>query len=872
MRFLTWLILPLLLASVLAGAEEAPLNRPVPLAPALTSPSPSERPRAQLAAQAALESGLPSIAINLYRQLLVAPVSVMERRELTLKLVTALLDAGRITAADEALRTLPAPNGTPWNLRAGLVNAQLGRIAEAKTNLAVAQRDRGNLPPEDQGWLSYLQGLIADREGNPSANFYQQAINAAVSRAQRTRFELALYQSRLSQTGTSSQLDLDELRDRAQDVRVQPGLRAVFTQQIAIILANDGKTDEAIGELQRLLPAIAPTDQANIDNVRLTLGLIAGTNRDSGRAALAELLNSGDDAGKQRIALRLLLQVQDNPDIRRQLDALIGRSEPHRILEDLLLARAQIALRTGSEAGFRQAEDDANRLLDQFPASVLRAPALSLLASAAWEQKFFSLSANYAAQARDTEGVSRETAARLTLLEAEADYRAGNFRSAADAYAVVLGNLPPGVPAGELFFQRVESEIAATRFEDPEVAGQPGRLLDQLAQDPAFDRVNRWRAEWNLALRLRAADRTDLASERVNRLLAAPIPAGTDLPVNLRARLGWLQALLSLENNQPEETIRRADALVSSLSGVTADLEREIRSTTILLKARAQLELAREADALATLQNLRQAFPQSDAAVYSYLIEADAYRAAGRITDAQNLLLQMQGTYPSSPYAPLALYQAAELDEDRGEFAAANNKLNELVDRYPTSEFAFPAQFHQGELLMTLDSYPAAQLVFERLINSYPSHPGIATAELVLADVLSGQSADDPIYVERAIDIYERLRDLPDAAVDLRIEAGYKLGQLYRQEGRYEQAAEIWWQDVVTEFLGRDPPIALGEKGPYWMGRTLLELADLFWDEGQTSEAVNAWLLLLDRNLPGASEAQAKLDATTVPSPRTPAP
>ena len=93
------------------------------------------------------------------------------------------------------------------------------------------------------------------------------------------------------------------------------------------------------------------------------------------------------------------------------------------------------------------------------------------------------------------------------MLEAEAWFRAGSagdagdFRSAADAYAAALRERPAGLRAGDLMFQRVLSEIKAGAVE----AAQP--LLDELGRDPGLDLANRWRAEGTLARALQGQAR-----------------------------------------------------------------------------------------------------------------------------------------------------------------------------------------------------------------------------------------------------------------------------------------------------------------------------------------------------------------------------
>ena len=114
---------------------------------------------------------------------------------------------------------------------------------------------------------------------------------------------------------------------------------------------------------------------------------------------------------------------------------------------------------------------------------------------------------------------------------------------------------------------------------------------------------------------------------------------------------------------------------------------------------------------------------------------------------------------------------------------------------------------------------------------------------------------------------FEDLCDRVDAKADVRVEAGFNLGYIYKRRGRLEQAAQVWWRDVVSAFLlNPDNAGELHEKGRYWMARTLLELGAVFQQEGKLDQAGDAWKLILKTGLPFAAVAKANLAAITPPA------
>jgi tetratricopeptide (TPR) repeat protein len=544
----------------------------------------------------------------------------------------------------------------------------------------------------------------------------------------------------------------------------------------------------------------------------------------------------------------------------RRIDELIARPGAHPILESLLLHRAEYFL---AARNLEEASGTARSLLDRFPGSPLRMHALGVLTNAAWYGGRYLTAADYAKQTRDStaEGPLR---ARLGVLVAEAWYRARNYRNAADAYAAALRSPPPDVAPGLLMFQRVQAEIdAGDNLEAAE------SLLNELSRDPAFDLERRWEAEWNLALALQAAGRHRPAYERCTRLLAAGAPAS--LPAPLRARMAWLQARLALDSGLPSEALSLANALFSSAPSLPAPLAPEIASLAGLIVAQAEFALGRQTDALASLARLRSSYPKTDAAVYSIITEADYYVSQERVADAQASLRALADAYSETPYAPYALYRAALLAEQRGQdsnFREANSLIEQLVERYPLSPLVFYARLRQGALLTRLNDFAPAEQTYEALVNQFPRHADILSARLALADCHSAQMGADPAHADRALELYEGLVAHPGASPDMRIEAGYKWGLSYSRRNEPQRAIEVWWRDVVGEFLAKPAQSArLGSTGRYWMARTLFELSELEARQGRTDESRRALQLIVDT---AATAAYSELARARLAPPSSP--
>jgi tetratricopeptide (TPR) repeat protein len=655
-----------------------------------------------------------------------------------------------------------------------------------------------------------------------------------------------------------------------------------FAREYAIALNALGRKAQAIEVLQGELKGLPSAERSETDHFRLLLGLIAGAGAGVGRHELFELLSSGSDPDRQRIALQLLVRSSQSGALRvelgERLDRLIAEPRQHPILESLLLCRAQLSLGEAhlglNEAAslYARAEDDAHTLLDRFPGSPLKAQAYSVLAGSAWEQHRYRTAADYAAKA-GAELPPGPVRAEFSVLVAESWFRAGDYRSAADAYAAALRARPEGVRPAILMFQWVQSEIEAGAI--PEAV----RVMGELTRDPAFNAEERWEAEWNLARSLELRGETAVAYDRVSRLLAEP-GAGALRP-DLRARMAWLQARLSFDAKKPEETLRLVDSLADLTVGLPAGLATDIASTGALLRAQAQFELGRDAAAEDTLGKLRSDFPRSESTVYSYIVQANRFAQQDKVTDAQRLLTKLADEFPDdTTYAPYALYQAALQAERLGtekNLKEAYRLLESLVTnpRYASSELIFPARMREGDLLRELNQFPQAQQVYELLVNNpayasdRPIDPDVVLAQLALAECHEAQSAENSSHADSATRIFEDLTERVDASADVRVEAGYNLGKVISRTDP-ARAQAVWWNDVVNAFLVKPGGAeGLGPKGRWWVARTLLDAGILYERQGRIDDAKRAWQLWIDSGLPDAQSARDRLARFHLPAAKT---
>lgn len=362
---------------------------------------------------------------------------------------------------------------------------------------------------------------------------------------------------------------------------------------------------------------------------------------------------------------------------------------------------------------------------------------------------------------------------------------------------------------------------------------------------------------------LQVAGRAEAALGRVERVLASPAEG---VPAELRIRLRWLQADLSYDLDRHEAALALADGLLAELATATqleVGLRNQVAANTLLLKGQTLLMLGREPEGTRVLEQLRAEHPGTAAATFSFIVQAGRLSRQGQLVEAQRLLTDLADIAKGSEYATLALYEAALNAERQGlerNLLEAHNLLERIKREYPNDELRFYAMLKQGDLLRQLNDFAAARQVYEEILINYAQHPDILLAQLALADTLFALGPNSIANYESAAALFERLRDLPTAPVDLRAEAGFKWGYAIARRGAPERAAPVLWSVVDAFLLNPESAAELGAKGRYWISRALLVLGQLHEDAGRLDEARRAYTVIVERQLGGMAQAQAKLD------------
>lgn len=803
------------------------------------------------AADQALEAGLPSVAADLYREALARGGG----GDLARRLTTAYLATGNADEAEKLLSAHPSPE-LWWRLDMAVALLMQGRTPEARPFLN-APIDEASLDPVSQHWLHLALGMLKADSGDArgASEEYAKAVQNAPEYVS-SRVELVTLRDELSR-GTPTPDSIAALR---QKVQANLGQRQGFeaARLLAIALSRSDRQMEALTLIDEQLRYMGVDEGGMREQMLLLMAQLAGPETQRGRGALQQILmdpTSDRRAMMNAVALLYSAEAAAGPDaFRSVLDAVISSFPAHPLMDELLLLRADLALKA---ARYDDAAADAQKIIDVFPASTLRHAALRTLAYIAFVRApaQYRTAASHLAQLRGElpDGAER---AETGVLIGDCFFLNGDYANAAAAYTDAFDEAVPD--KGLVFYQMALSLIRAGRTDEARAA------LDAAGKDPSIDAMRRWKSEWNLIHAMRAAGSHADAFQRLGALLA---PGAADQPpAALRLRLMWLQAQLSLEAGQPALTPGMCQTILDALAADKSpelgdDQKTEIASQTLLLKAQAHLALGADADADGAFNALRTSYPGSIAAQNSYLVQARSLAQKERLVEAQGFLLTLADRYPESALAPVALWEAALCAEQRGleaTYREALSLLDRLVGSYPDSDLVFYARLKQGDVLRKLNDFGTSLLAYEDVINRFPSHPDLHLAQMDRADCIIALSATNPVRRADGIAVYERLMERQDLPEDFHAEASFKWAYNIDKQGDSARAIDAYWA-LLSRHVSNAASSALSARGRYWVSRAAVELGQLLEASGRFDEARRVYNLMLTTNLPGRALAQARL-------------
>lgn len=820
-------------------------------------------------ASRALKSGLYELAERYAQDAWDAsdPSEVDRRLALKLIQVDAKLGQGEPERAEEILdqeqwRGRFAEKRRLRRVAIALANETLETLSRLLDGFDAARLDLG-----EKSWLQLANGWLTLQTGDAegAVEQFDAAVQDAAAESPALAARIAYLAYRYRAEAEDETVSIEELRRAYEASRgLEAGFR--YAQLLAVALFDEERNEEAmevVNEALRELPEVYSNFK---DEYLLLQLLLSGADSDLGQSAGRQLVLDGSTLPLQRIAMQHLISRSLDEDGRlgdalsETLDSVIAAQPIHPLSAEALYYRGVRNFRLGDDEAV---EDDAYLLLDAFPESPYRRGMMTLLASSSWQKQRFRTAASLLTQVRSQFPENLEVST-LSVLIADCYFRAGlasenaeDFANASEAYEVALDSAKDRTMASHVFFQLVLSRLNAGSIEMAKA------ILDDEDQVGKAEERIVWQAEWMLIKEMRERGRSNEAYERVEQYLNSD-----DMRTGLQLRMLWLGSKLAYESGLYGDTrtwVERLNEVLDESENSDPTFVAKIRSDGMLTLAESLLALEGESETegVDLLKKLREDYSGSESSERSYIVEARYLSDRDLVVEAGQLLTYLFDNFPDSRYAPLALYETALIAEKRGQgeyLTQAMDLLERIATMYPDSELVYYARLKQGDLLRKLNRFGTAELVYELLENTYRDRPDRYLAQISLADTLVAQASEDPSKFEAGLSRLELLIDLPEVPLGLRVEAGYKLGNAWENQGEKLKAKGSYWNlyDLLVVEEGRIQ--GLSEKARYWLSRAMFKLAEIFEDERELDRAIEFYQQIESLGLQGGAVARARIE------------
>ncbi len=881
-------------------------------------------------ARNALQSGLTGLAINFTDDILARKAELSDtQRDIALIIrASAQIDGGKF---DEAEKTLAEVRSESSAKTLRLVWIKIGKSEFWTAGEIIRLVKADELSAGDRVWLELAQGILAKQSGSLDdagvRKIFESVIKKGISPAQRSQFEyiqtwanatfvpelseeeiVALREQAVRAKGTREGARLSKLLalsvnrkahgDNASETRaearqalrdagtVPPDLRPEFDFLEGILQDSPGSVAarRAFMRVIRQRPDLPLRDAAIAGLYRHVSKLIENNERDAAIVAVGEINDFFENAQSESETPHTGAQANDS-----------GKPAPDPRLLDLeLFLRARISKLVGDDL---RVEQLANELLEKCPASRLVPDVLRLLTIEAMSRRKYRRAVPYLEKLRDSEPSEAEKA-KISIILADCHFLSGDYDLAADVYS----RTELKEYAGVIFSQRVLCDIRSGKFEAAEA------LIEARKKAPTdFDRNWIFRAECNLVEHLRKTGNLDEAAAQCLRFLDQK-----DVPDAYRVRVLWAQAQLAIEQGIPEIAVSAADEITLILENRsrqdTFSLPKPLdtlKSDALLLKARALLRGGDLPAARKQLDELRTAFPESNAAVISYLDEGRALAEKSLQFDALNCFERLIDYCERNPkfsnYAPAAYSEAAQQEVSLGRTREAIDRLALLLKKHGNERLKETIRMRQADLFRLLNDFESALAIYDQLYLHYaqeakvPDHVNleriaIARADCLLALASGIRKSDDAETraelqeaMRKAISAYEKICESPLSSAEICAEAGNKWGYATAEFVRLlenpsessklqanTEARKIYWR-VINSVISRaskggvDPSENWGVSTGYWLARSFFAIADLCEKAGDYAEARKAYEQVKNWGargwMPGSEYARSREEA-----------
>ena len=269
--------------------------------------------------------------------------------------------------------------------------------------------------------------------------------------------------------------------------------------------------------------------------------------------------------------------------------------------------------------------------------------------------------------------------------------------------------------------------------------------------------------------------------------------------------------------------------------------------------------------AVTVYQNFIVEHPDSSITPNAYFNLGNTYRQLGKTSEMRKIYYQFIRNFPENNLADDSALTIVKSLYSEKDYTGCIASVDELLDILPAGELSYNILWYRGKSLYDLGKYENALEVFQRIFKNSPPNP--IAQDALYSTYLTNQKLGkypDPLSASEAF-----LNEHPESSLAPRVkilvaqyyadernynyaeklleeilsgnyessiltEASQKLADIYRRQGMYVDAAEVY-----VKLAGR-------VKGSSERYDYLLSAAGLYVDGGLTEEAIDTYQVLLN--------------------------
>ncbi len=286
-----------------------------------------------------------------------------------------------------------------------------------------------------------------------------------------------------------------------------------------------------------------------------------------------------------------------------------------------------------------------------------------------------------------------------------------------------------------------------------------------------------------------------------------------------------------------------------------------VAAQSYFMRGQSLYMMGREEEAAGVCRSYLERYPKSDWASRVMFWLGEYAFNHGDYVEAERYFLMLAAEFPKDAAADRALLWAGRSAMKQKEYLKAADRFARVAEEYPESALMDEVRFLQGDALTELAEFSRAIVVFDDLVTRYPKSKLTGAAWGRKGDCQFTLGASNPRRYEEAIVSYRTVLRTVGAALDLGLQAEYKIGRCLEKTGKKDQAFEQYYSRVVVPYLdsragrGADDPAAA-----VWFTKAAFAAADLMEAERDWRRAVKLLERVVEAKVMAASDAQGRID------------